>query len=463
VTARLDGVRVDSSLLPPRYVEPVLVARGGMSEVYKATDAELRRIVAVKLLDDRHVADGELPRRFSREARAAARLSGEPHTVTIYDVGVWQGRPFIVMEYLAGGSLEDVLRRDGAQSPALALRWLGEAAGALDHAHAEGVVHRDVKPANLLLDEPGSVYVADFGIATALGLTSLTRTGTVLGTAGYLAPEQAEGTPVGAAADRYSLGVVAFELLTGERPFRRDSVTAEVSAHVNAPIPSASSRRNDLPTLLDPVFERALAKEPEERFTTCGELVGALQDAYRASEGTTRIAAPAAARSAPSRARRWALLGVLALLVSAGALLAADLTRRHDGAAAQTRPRTATVTVTAPTQPSPASAASAPIANDSASLARRAQALVSAGALQTALPLLEQAVGMLSGTGTAGEANTDWNLAYTYAELGRCSDALPLLDRAQAINGEQARIDELRTLCTGPPGHQPGHHGKGHD
>ena len=261
-TVRLDGARAGVSLLPPRYRDPVRIARGGMSEVVKATDAELGRIVAVKLLDDGRADDAELRDRFEREARAAALLSGEAHTITIYDVSVWRGRPFIVMEYLAGGSLDGVLRSEGAQPPARALRWLGEAAGALDHAHGHGVVHRDVKPANLLLDEQGSVYVADFGIATALGLIPLTRTGTVLGTAGYLAPEQAEGKTAGPAADRYSLAVVAFELLTGERPFSRESVTAEAAAHVSAPVPSASSRRRELPRGVDPVFERALAKRP---------------------------------------------------------------------------------------------------------------------------------------------------------------------------------------------------------
>jgi len=222
-TVRLDRADVGCGLLPPRYRDPVPIARGGMSEVVKATDAELGRTVAVKLLDDGHAAADEQRLRFAREARAAARLAGEAHTVTIYDVGVWNDRPFIVMEYLAGGSLDDVLRTEGAQRPAAALRWLDEAAAALDHAHARGIVHRDVKPANLLLDEQRRLHVADFGIATALDSTSMTRTGTVLGTAGYLAPEQAEGKPAGAAADRYSLGVVAFELLTGERPFRRDS------------------------------------------------------------------------------------------------------------------------------------------------------------------------------------------------------------------------------------------------
>src|SRR3954465_4775582 len=168
------------------------------------------------------------------------------------------------MEYLAGGSLEQRVRRDGAQEPAQALEWLGQAAIALDAAHRAGVVHRDVKPGNLMLDRNGDVHVADFGIASAAGMDSLTMTGTVLGTAGYLSPEQAQGDRATPASDRYALAVVAFELLTGKRPFAAESPTAEASAHVHAPVPSVSDR-SGLPHELDGVFARALAKDPDER------------------------------------------------------------------------------------------------------------------------------------------------------------------------------------------------------
>ena len=176
--------------------------------------------MAVKLLSDRYAADVGIRERFKREALAAARLSGEAGAVTIFDVGEWEGRPFIVMEYLAGGSLEDRLRRDGAQPPARALAWLEQAAAALDAAHRHGIVHRDVKPANLLLDERGELRVADFGIASAAGMDSMTLTGTVLGTAGYLSPEQAQGERATPASDLYALAIVAYELLSGQRPVR---------------------------------------------------------------------------------------------------------------------------------------------------------------------------------------------------------------------------------------------------
>ena len=168
------------SLLPPRYRDPQHLARGGMGDVYRATDTQLGRTVAIKVLGDRYADDESVRERFKREALAAARLSGSPNTVTIFDVGE------------SGGTLEDRLKAGGAQEPADVIRGLDQASSALDAAHAAGVVHRDVKPGNLLLNSRGEVAVADFGVASAVGLDSMTMTGTVLGTAGYLSPEQAK-------------------------------------------------------------------------------------------------------------------------------------------------------------------------------------------------------------------------------------------------------------------------------
>ncbi len=464
-------MRGELALLPPRYRDPERVAGGGMGDVYRASDVTLGRTVAIKLLPDRYAADADMLRRFMREALAAARLSGGPNTVTVYDVGEWQGRPFIVMEYLAGGSLQDLLHREGAQPPGRALAWLEQAAAALDHAHANGVVHRDVKPANLLLDRDGQVHVADFGIASAAGLASMTQTGTVLGTAGYLAPEQAEGKPATAAADRYALGVVAYELLTGERPFQRDSLTAEASAHVHAPVPSASSRQPELPKQLDPVFTRALAKDPHARFASCSELVDGLQAAYHAAAAaTTQIAPPPALPASWWRSPRPILLALLALLALASGILAAVLASEHNHVASvQPAPRTVTapaagqtVTVTTPastqTVTSPTTTSGGVSGSTTgADLNRQALALIHAGDFQAALPLLRQAVQALTGTGTPDEANADYNLAYTITQLGSCDGVLPLLDRAQTIQGDQSQIDQLRATCTGPPGHRPGH------
>ena len=225
-------------LLAPVSPPATRIGQGGIGEIFRAEDEVLGRTVAVKVLSEQYARDESLRARFTREALAAARLSGEPGAVTIFDVGEWEGRPFIVMEHLSGGSLEARLRDVGPPPVDEALGWLDQAAGALDAAHRLGVVHRDVKPGNLLLDEAGDLRVADFGIASAAGLHSLTLTGTVLGTAGYLSPEQARGERATPASDRYSLAVVAYELLTGHRPFESESPTAEPAAHVQAEVPS---------------------------------------------------------------------------------------------------------------------------------------------------------------------------------------------------------------------------------
>ena len=214
-----------------------------MGEVYRATDSVLQRRVAVKLLSERYAQDDEVHARFRREALSAARLSGTPHVITVFDVGEHRKQPYIVMEYLEGGSVYDRLR-EGRVSPGQALAWLAQAGEALDRAHGQGVVHRDVKPANLLLDRDGRVNVSDFGIASTTGLDTLTLPGTILGTAGYLSPEQARGEPATAASDRYALGVVAFELLTGRRPFAGDTAATEALRSRHG---SGAERRTDSP------------------------------------------------------------------------------------------------------------------------------------------------------------------------------------------------------------------------
>ncbi|MEX2612090.1 MAG: serine/threonine-protein kinase, partial [Gaiellaceae bacterium] len=269
-----------------------------MGEVYRATDSVLERKVAVKLLSERYATDPEVRARFQREALAAARLSGTPHVITIFDVGEHEERPYLVMEYLVGGSVHDRLR-EGPVSTDQALDWLAQAGQALDRAHQEGVVHRDVKPANLLLDREGKISVTDFGIASTSGMDTLTLPGTVLGTAGYLSPEQARGEPATAASDRYGLGVVAFELVTGRRPFVGETAATEAFAHVNAPIPSAEHLRPGLPDGVDEVLARALAKDPGDRPATCSELVSDLRDAFRGA-----VPAPTMFAGAPTQVLR---------------------------------------------------------------------------------------------------------------------------------------------------------------
>jgi eukaryotic-like serine/threonine-protein kinase len=455
---------VDTDILPARYRSPQRVGRGGMGDIYRATDEVLGRRVAVKVLTDRYAHNKDVRRRFTREALAAARLSGDQSIVTIFDVGEHHGRPFIVMEYLGGGSLEDKLR-EGAQPPGRALPWLEQTAGALDAAHGRGIVHRDVKPANLLLDDAGNVHVADFGIASAADLDSLTMTGTVLGTAGYLAPEQANGERATPASDRYSLGVVAFELLTGRRPFERESATAEAAAHVHAAVPSIYELCDDLPGHLDPVFRKALAKDPADRYPTAVEFVAALRDALAQAAGTTREipVAPAAAR-APARRLPPAALAVVALLAAAGiggAIAAVLLTQGDDSPAPQVRTRvvvktsptrtvTQSQTVTTTQQPPqttvPLAAPPAPPAagQSGAQLNDQGFARMRQGDYAGALPLLEQAVATLRGTGDINEAYASYNLAYTRFQLARCNGVLALLDRSEAVQGRRKEIDRLR-------------------
>nr|MBA3476258.1 serine/threonine protein kinase [Actinomycetota bacterium] len=250
----------DENVLPARYKRPERIARGGMGEIYRAEDAMLARTVAVKVLSERFADDEGIRGRFTREGLAVARLSNVPNIVTIFDVGEHDGRPIIVMEYLAGGSLEDRMRGRAPCETGQALEWLEQAANALDAAHRAGIVHRDVKPGNLLLDTRDHVNVADFGIASAAGMDSFTQTGTIMGTAGYLSPEQAKGERASASSDLYALAVVAFELLTGRRPFASDTPTAEAAAHIHAPIPSVSALNDDVPPQVDAVFRRALGK-----------------------------------------------------------------------------------------------------------------------------------------------------------------------------------------------------------
>jgi len=233
--------------LPPRYRIVRHVANGGMASVWEAHDEMLDRPVAVKVLGAHLGEDERARRRFQREARTAAGLSSHPHVVTIYDVGEHDGRSFIVMELLRGGTVADRLRSGRRIEPGVALRWLHEAAYALDAAHEQHIVHRDVKPANMLLDERDRLALADFGIAR-LGLEDqITQTGQVLGTAAYIAPEQAMGERSTPASDRYALAVVAFELLTGGKPFRAENFAAQARAHVDEPPPPATGRDPELP------------------------------------------------------------------------------------------------------------------------------------------------------------------------------------------------------------------------
>lgn len=432
---------VRDGILPERYTGPQPIGRGGMGEIYRATDTSLGRAVAIKVLDDRYARDENVRARFTREALAAARLSGNANIVTIYDVGEHDERPFIVMEYLAGGSLEERLRDGGPVPVRQALEWLEQAASALDAAHKEGVVHRDVKPANLLLDRNGRVYVADFGIASAAGMDSLTQTGTVLGTASYLSPEQAQGARTTAASDLYSLGVVAYELFAGRRPFEADSVAAEAIAHVTGEVPSVGDAE------LDRVFAKALAKAPEQRYSSGAEFVAALRAAIEHAAGSTRITHVAR----PERSR-WLLPVLVAALIIAGIAAAFALTRGGSSkpqpvavttvvhsvtTPGQTVVTTAFVTTSAPPPASTTAAAVDPVAENN-----QAYAMMQSGDYNGALPLLRDAASKLQGQGNLAEAYTDYNLGYTLMQLGNCSDALTWLERSKELQPDRHEVQD---------------------
>jgi serine/threonine-protein kinase len=343
-------------LIAERYELEELVGSGGMSSVFRARDLQLDRRVAVKILLERYESDPEYLERFRREARAVARLS-HPNIVTVIDRGDDDGRQYIVFEHVDGENLKELVVRSGRLPVRRALELALAVADGLAFAHEQGLVHRDVKPQNVLLSSEGEVKVTDFGIARSLHVDhGVTQTGTVLGTSEYLAPEQASGKPVSPATDEYSLGVVLWELLAGNVPFTGENFVAVALQHVNDPPPSLRAVRPDVSPRLAATVERALAKDPAQRFPSMAALARELRACLAELDGTapplaehdaeltlvTRPAAPPPAQPrapaqarGPARSRRNPIVYALLLLLVAGAALAAVLllggSSHHDG------------------------------------------------------------------------------------------------------------------------------------
>ncbi|MEX2645542.1 MAG: serine/threonine-protein kinase [Gaiellaceae bacterium] len=301
------------------------LGRGGMAAVYLAHDEELGRPVAVKVLESL-AGEDESRRRFIREARLAARLT-HPNIVTVYDAGEHDGAPYIVMEYVEGETLAELFARRGRLPPEEVVALGRQACAGLQHAHDAGLVHRDVKPQNLLVRSDGTLKISDFGIARAAEGTQITSAGTILGTAGYLAPEQAFGEEASAAADVYGLGAVLYEALTGRAPVRVESLAELPTAHLRPPAPVGEVGASVAGGLLRAVMD-ALARRPEERPASAAELADTLDGtAPEAPTVALRRRPEPLPRGGPERILAVAAAVVVAVVVAI-AIAARDVAER---------------------------------------------------------------------------------------------------------------------------------------
>jgi eukaryotic-like serine/threonine-protein kinase len=267
---------VIGTLLSDRFRLEEKIGSGGMSTVYRAFDETLERWVAIKLMHREISSDSDQLERFRREARAVASLN-HPHVVTVIDFGEDDDHPYIVLEYVEGENLKDRLRRLGRLPVPEAVAYAIEIGRALECAHSNKLVHRDVKPQNVLIDSEGRAKVTDFGIARSLEAEGLTATGRVLGTTDYVAPEQALGEPTTAQSDVYSLGICLFEMLTGDVPFKADTQVGVAMKHVKDPLPDIRMRRPEISAALASVVETACSKETANRYESAVELVHDLE------------------------------------------------------------------------------------------------------------------------------------------------------------------------------------------
>ena len=336
-----------------RYRLDAKVGAGGMSTVYLAFDVTLERPVAIKLLHREIAADSDQIERFRREARAVAQLS-HPHIVTVIDAGEDDGRPYIVFEYVEGRTLKEAIKEAGRLPVSEAVAYAIEIARALGCAHSNNIVHRDVKPQNVLVDSEGRAKVTDFGIARSLDEEGLTADGRVLGTTDYVSPEQALGHPVSGQSDLYSLGIVLYEMLTGEVPFKGENQVAVAMKHVREALPDVQALRPEVSAALASVVDRATTKDLKRRYASDEELIADLEDVLAletARAGSATGEATSVIRTLPPRARRrlplrvvhpkWLALAALVAVAGAGilAVVLSGQTQKGTGTRGASEPR----------------------------------------------------------------------------------------------------------------------------
>jgi serine/threonine protein kinase len=335
------------TLLSARYRLDAQIGSGGMSTVYRAFDTVLERPVAIKLMHREIASDSDQLERFRREARAVAQLN-HPHIVQVIDAGEDEGTPYIVLEYVEGETLKERIRRHGRLPVGESVAYAIEIARALGAAHERAIVHRDVKPQNVLVDSEGSAKVTDFGIARTLTEEGLTADGRVLGTTDYVSPEQALGHPVTGQSDLYSLGIVLYEMLTGEVPFRGENQVAVAMKHVREELPDVSMRRPEISTALAAVVDHATDKDLAHRYLDADSMAADLEDVLAiesaragqlTGEATTVLRTlPGAKRSRVPLRLRVPRLAVALLLLLAVAAVAAVLLLARDNTVRGTRP-----------------------------------------------------------------------------------------------------------------------------
>jgi len=323
-------------ILGNRYEIIAKLGAGGMANVYQAKCRVLNRIVTVKILRSELAEDKDFVRRFQLEAQAVASLS-HPNIVSIYDVGEEDGLPYLVMEYVEGFNLKEIIKREGRLSPGETINIGIQVCAALAHAHEKGIIHRDIKPHNILVMPGGRVKVADFGLARVLSLpaATVTQSGTVMGSVHYFAPEQARGEEVGPKSDLYSLGVVLYETVAGHVPFQGDNPISVALKHLQEQPPSLRKENPAVPRSLEEIIFKAMAKDPEQRFASAREMQTALaggsvveQDGFDENERTRFLHIDPENEPSASRSRRrlhpaaWVALGIFFLLLVAGGLWA---------------------------------------------------------------------------------------------------------------------------------------------